>query len=95
MSLEKLGASRFRNLEDISISPENGVNFIVGDNGSGKTSLLEAMFYLGRGLRSTEQGEVEMRGFHSKNSQKLRSENLRRFFFPTQAHIEHLQNNIE
>ena len=44
MSLERLFASRFRNLQDIQLDLNPGINFISGKNGSGKTSLLEAYF---------------------------------------------------
>lgn len=47
MHLSKLIVSRFRNinLAELLFSPR--VNVIAGDNGSGKTSLLEAVYYLG------------------------------------------------
>jgi len=46
MRLTQLHIKNFRNLEDIQITPVQGVNLIVGDNASGKTSLLEAIYYL-------------------------------------------------
>ncbi len=46
MRLTHLHIKNFRNLEDIKITPVQGVNLIVGDNASGKTSLLEAIYYL-------------------------------------------------
>jgi DNA replication and repair protein RecF len=49
MSVTKLITQNFRNLtgEAIIFHPDN--NFIIGDNGSGKSSLLEAIFFLGHG----------------------------------------------
>lgn len=49
MRLESLSIDHFRCIErcDIDVSP--GINCIVGDNASGKTSFLEAIFILGRG----------------------------------------------
>jgi len=41
--------SNFRCLESVEAEFEPGFNLIVGPNGSGKTSLLEALAYLGRG----------------------------------------------
>lgn len=38
-----------RNLHSLQISPHSSINFIIGDNGSGKTSLLEAISLLSRG----------------------------------------------
>jgi DNA replication and repair protein RecF len=39
----------FRNLEVVEIQPERGLNYFYGENGAGKTSLLEALFLLSRG----------------------------------------------
>ncbi|GEK76856.1 DNA replication and repair protein RecF [Pseudoalteromonas atlantica] len=39
----------FRNIEALTLEPVNGVNIIYGENGSGKTSLLEAIYYLSHG----------------------------------------------
>ncbi|MCD6039243.1 MAG: recF [Gammaproteobacteria bacterium] len=56
MGLSLLAISEFRNLVSINLQPvTDGFNFIYGKNGSGKTSLLEAIYYLslGRSFRST------------------------------------------
>lgn len=49
MALTRLLINHFRNIQtaDLEFSPH--FNFLVGSNGSGKTSLLEAIFYLGHG----------------------------------------------
>lgn len=55
MALIQLDIADFRNLASIKIEPiPVGFNVIVGYNGSGKTSLLEAIYYLslGRSFRS-------------------------------------------
>lgn len=50
MTITSLQISNFRNLTSVQIAPTlQGLNIISGDNGSGKTSLLEAIFYLGHG----------------------------------------------
>lgn len=49
MSLSHLSLSNFRNIEALTLEPINGVNVIYGENGSGKTSLLEAIYYLSHG----------------------------------------------
>ncbi len=46
MRLTQLHVKNFRNLEDAQLTPVQGVNLIIGDNASGKTSLLEAIYYL-------------------------------------------------
>lgn len=49
MSIGKFIVQDFRNLENISIDLHSDLNFVIGDNGSGKSSFLEAIFYLGHG----------------------------------------------
>ncbi|MFP3353989.1 AAA family ATPase, partial [Pseudoalteromonas sp. SIMBA_153] len=46
--IERLQISHLRNLTKISVEPA-ACNIIIGANGSGKTSLLEAIFLLSRG----------------------------------------------
>ncbi|MEO8400595.1 MAG: DNA replication/repair protein RecF [Gammaproteobacteria bacterium] len=61
MSLIRLDVADFRNLSAVKIDPiESGFNVFYGDNGSGKTSLLEAIYYLSRGrsFRSTSTSHV-------------------------------------
>ena len=48
MSIQYFEALRFRNFAKIDITPSPHLNIIYGNNGSGKTSLLEAIYYLGR-----------------------------------------------
>ena len=49
MSLSHLSLNNFRNIEALTLEPVNGINVIYGENGSGKTSLLEAIYYLSHG----------------------------------------------
>lgn len=49
MSLSRLLVQHFRNISATDLDFSNGFNFLVGDNGSGKTTVLEAIFYLGHG----------------------------------------------
>jgi len=51
MFLSWLDLRDFRSYTDLRFEPEPGVNVLVGDNGMGKTSVLEAIGYLGM-LRS-------------------------------------------
>ncbi|MFD1382946.1 DNA replication/repair protein RecF [Rhodanobacter aciditrophus] len=54
MPLVRLDISRLRNLSTVRFDPSPQVNIIVGENGSGKTSVLEAIHLLsfGRSFRS-------------------------------------------
>ena len=49
MPLEKLIINQFRNISSANLTFNNKTNLIVGANGSGKTSLLEAIYFLGLG----------------------------------------------
>lgn len=49
MSLVSLKCSDFRCLDSIHLEFDSGNNLIFGENASGKTSILEAIAYLGRG----------------------------------------------
>lgn len=48
MSLKKLDIYSLRNIQKSTIEPSPAINLIIGENGSGKSSLLEAIFILGR-----------------------------------------------
>ena len=60
MSLLRLNITALRNLGAVSISPSPRINILTGDNGSGKTSLLEAIHLLGlaRSFRTTRHQPV-------------------------------------
>lgn len=49
MSLAELNVSGFRNLSISGFRPQQGFNVVLGDNGAGKSSLLEAIYVLGTG----------------------------------------------
>src|SRR5579864_284907 len=60
MSLGQITVSNLRCIEHADLELPSGLTLIWGGNGSGKTSLLEAMFLLGRG-----------RSFRTRNTQRL------------------------
>ena len=82
MSLSRLSVTGVRNLHPVTLSPSPRINILFGDNGSGKTSLLEAIHLLGlaRSFRSirlnpvityeqstcTVFGQVELPDQHSR-----------------------------
>jgi DNA replication and repair protein RecF len=49
MLLTRLQVTHLRNLTNLELEPAAGFNLIIGDNGSGKSSLLEAIHLLGAG----------------------------------------------
>lgn len=48
MPLIKLDIHALRNINALSLAPDKGLNFLVGANASGKSSILEALFILSR-----------------------------------------------
>ena len=55
MPLTRLAVTAVRNLHPVTLLPSPRINLVSGANGSGKTSLLEAIHILGlaRSFRST------------------------------------------
>ena len=64
MHITSLGITNLRILRDLKIEPCPGINFIVGENGSGKTSILEAIYLAGRGrtFRHSDAGPMIRQG---------------------------------
>lgn len=68
MHLQELQLSNFRNFTQAKIKPAKGVNLLVGANASGKTSILEAIYFfsLARSFRSKKLNNLiqhEQEGF--------------------------------
>ncbi|MCH5288026.1 MAG: DNA replication/repair protein RecF [Christensenellaceae bacterium] len=60
MQITSIKLRDFRNYEELTLAPHPGVNILFGQNGSGKTNLLEAIHYcaLGRSHRTSLDREV-------------------------------------
>lgn len=60
MIVTQLTVERFRNLAGVTISPIPGVNVIAGENGQGKTNLLEAIWLCtgARSFRGAKEAEL-------------------------------------
>ena len=58
MHIKSLRIENFRNLKSVSIEPHPQLNFYYGDNGAGKTSLLEALVVVSRG-KSFKTAHIE------------------------------------
>ena len=60
MTLQVFKTTGFRCLEEVALEPDPHLNLIFGPNASGKTSLLEAIYYLGRGRSFRASGNREL-----------------------------------
>ena len=60
VSMVDLRITNVRNLQQVTLNPSSGMNLIVGDNGSGKSSVLEAITLLSRGksFRTAKVAEI-------------------------------------
>ena len=67
MKLDSLQINQFRNLTNVNLSPSPELNLVYGDNGSGKSSILEAIHFLGfgRSFRTNKPKHVIQEG-HSE-----------------------------
>ena len=66
MKINKLKLVNFRNYKKIEIEFSKGVNIIVGDNGVGKTNLVEAIDFLTIGKSFKTNDEIEMIRFEEE-----------------------------
>ncbi|MEW6613091.1 MAG: DNA replication/repair protein RecF [Pseudomonadota bacterium] len=57
MHLELVHIQNLRCLKDIRFQPNRRLNWLIGDNGQGKTSLLEGLFILATGNSFRDRGE--------------------------------------
>ena len=64
MSIARLTLTDFRSYSGASVVPSQGFNVLTGENGAGKTNVLEALSLLapGRGLRGAPLPEMARRG---------------------------------
>ena len=67
MFLKRIVVNNVRNIKEAVLEPEENINLIVGENGSGKTSLLESIDILSRGrsFRSRRIAEVQRKNTNS------------------------------
>ena len=73
MPVSRLALTNFRSYASALIEPGPGFVLLYGENGAGKTNLLEAVSLLspGRGLRSAALSEMARRGSSETASSRL------------------------
>lgn len=62
MYITLLKIEGFRNLEVVEMLPARGLNYLYGENGAGKTSVLEALYLLSRGKSFRTPASEELIG---------------------------------
>ncbi len=64
MQINQLEVTNIRNLERLSIKPSDKINFFIGNNGSGKTSLLESISLItsSRSFRTARLSNIQHSG---------------------------------
>ncbi|MBX3183817.1 MAG: DNA replication and repair protein RecF [Polyangiaceae bacterium] len=64
LSFQSLSVRGFRNISELTLEPAERLNVLAGDNGQGKTSLLEAVYFLAtsRSFRAERMGELVQQG---------------------------------
>src|SRR5437773_1482229 len=64
MKVCSLKLNRFRNYEFLEFTPSAGLSILVGENGQGKSNLLEAIYLLAttRSLRASRESEMILHG---------------------------------
>lgn len=73
MPLQRISINNLRNLGSANLNPSSRLNFIYGANGSGKTSVLEAIYLLGSG-RSFRSHKIKPLIKHDSESLTLYAE---------------------
>lgn len=86
MKINNIHLSNFRNHQNLTIYPKPGINVIVGENGKGKTNILESIYYcsFGKSFRTSEEKDlinensnaayIQLNGENSKGKIKLEVE---------------------
>lgn len=68
MLIRQLDLQNFRNYVDLSISPDPGLNILIGRNAQGKTSVIEAIYVLATSRSWRAGRDFEMIRWDSENS---------------------------
>ncbi len=101
MICNRISVGNFRNIENADVTFTPGVNILLGDNAQGKTSLLEAIYFisLGRSFRSVHEADLikfgeEFSRISLDYSDAIRNQNITIFLSKDKRrHVE--QNRVK
>jgi DNA replication and repair protein RecF len=65
MFIKEISLKDFRNFSSLSLKLDNGINIFVGENGQGKTNLLESAYFCASGRSPRTQNDRELIRFGS------------------------------
>ena len=81
--IEELSLRNYRNYEEQRLTLNRGVNIFVGENGQGKTNLLESIYYLATGGNFRGNKDLELIRWDApyfRLEARLKKETSSRFF---------------
>jgi len=80
MRIRELRAEGWRNLEPLTLVPAERLSVLYGDNGQGKTNVIEAAYYLAvlRSFRTSHAEDLIHRGTGAQGTARLRAEIVHR-----------------
>lgn len=84
MYVKRLKLENFRNYQELELEFDRNLNLIIGDNGQGKTNLIEALFVGGFGRSFRTSKEREMVRFDAKTA-----------YVGIQFHYRELEGHLE
>lgn len=99
MILKELFLTNFRVHQNTKMSFSDGINYIVGGNGQGKTSILEAIYYLCTTKNFKSSTDLEILRFNEDDYEitglfeDLTKDSLRVYFNKNEKRRVYLQNN--
>ena len=96
MRLAKLSLRQFRNIQDLEISPGPSLNFLVGDNAQGKTSILESIYFLStlKSFRPAKLLDLTKSGFESFQVEAEISSDLKDRVQRVKVRVQGLQKRL-
>lgn len=68
MRIGRLSVKNFRNLENVSVDFEKGINILCGDNAQGKTNVLEAIYICATGRSHRTHSDKEIIAFNKSEA---------------------------